>query len=330
MPEHAPDANLPIPALSIVLVVGDLRTRAHGCLASLLAQDSASRAEILLVDLSRDPSEKIPGSDDVLVREIRLPPDTSYASARAEAVRRARAPYVAFLEEHCRAKPGWLRALLSAHQGPWAGVGGEVHNGNPDARMSEAIALMNYASWLPPAARNEDAAHIPGHNSSFRRERLLQFGQELELLLVSDINLHRRLRAAGERLLLDPSVKFEHINETGLSSLSRGYFLWHRLYGWSRSRVFRWSPARRLLYIVVAPMIPIYFLVRLFRELRRGRQDLLARFRRAIPLIWTAQMVSALGQACGLLFGPGDAARRFTRFELNEQRVDGGPKPRTA
>jgi hypothetical protein len=323
MTEHVLQNSLETgPALSIALVVGDLRTRAEGCLRSVLSQRSVDRCEILLLDVARESAAPIAGSEHRSVRTIRLAPQTSYASARAEAVRQARAPYIAFLEEHCRVRPGWTDAVLTAHEGPWAAVGGEVHNGNPEARMSPTIALMNYATWLPPASRNENAAHLPGHNSSFRRDRLLQFGAELELLLVSDINLHRRLRALGERLLLDPAVKFEHINETGLVSVSRGYFLWHRLYGWSRARVFEWSLAKRLFYILLAPAIPLYFLVRLFREIRRERPDLLPRFALAIPFIGAVQWVSSVGQTMGLLFGPGDSARRFTRFELNEPRPD--------
>lgn len=308
------------PALSVVLVVGDLRTRAEECLRTILRQESADRIEVLLFNLAKPTAETVAGSDHPSVRVISLPPETPFASARAEGVRRARAPFVAFLEEHCRVREGWIDALLAAHAGPWAGVGGEVHNGNPDTPMSETIALMTYACWLPPADRDEDATHLPGHNASFRRDRLLEFGEELELLLVSDINLHRRLRLAGERLLLDPAVKFEHINPTGLSSLVRGDFLWHRLYGWSRARVFRWPAQRRFLYVVLAPVIPLYFLLRLHRELRRFRPDLLERFRRGLPLIWVAQMFCAVGQGFGLLFGPGDALKRFTRFELNEPR----------
>lgn len=311
------------PELSIVLVVGGLRSRAEECLRSVLRQDSSRRVEIVVMDLAAGTAAPIAGADRAPVRILPLSPQTSYARARAEGVQRARAPIVAFLEEHCRVRPGWVEAILAAHAGPWAGVGGEVHNGNPGAAMSPTIALMNYAPWLPPARRDEDAAHLPGHNSSFRRERLLAFGPELELLLVSDINLHRRLRAEGERLLLDPSVAFEHINETGFRSLARGYYLWHRLYGWSRARVFRWSLSRRALYIVLAPAIPFYFLVRQYRQIRRMRPDLTRAFLLGLPLMWAAQTVSALGQAFGLLFGVGRTAERFTRFELNEPRPAG-------
>ena len=275
---------------------------------------------MLLFDVAKPGAESVAGSDHPCVRVIALAPETPFASARAEGVRRARAPFVAFLEEHCRVRAGWIDALLAAHAGPWYGVGGEVHNGNPGTPRSEVIALMTYGKWVPPAERDEDAAHLPGHNASFRRDRLLEFGEDLDLLLVSDINLHRRLRMAGGRLLLDPAVKFEHINPTGLASLARGYFLWHRLYGWSRARVFRWPARKRFAYAVLSPVIPLYFLLRLRREIRGSRPDLLGRFRRGIPLIWVSQVFCVVGQAFGLLFGPGDALMRFSRFELNEPR----------
>ena len=319
-----------VPELSVVLVVGDLRSRAERCLSTVLSQASASRVEVLLLDVAAHGAPPVAGSDHPSVRNIRLLPDTSYTHARVEGVRRARAQFVAFLEEHSYVLPGWIDALISAHAGPWVGVGGEVHNGNPDAPMSETIGLMTYGSWLPPARRDEDAAHLPGHNASFRRERLLELGEELELLLVSDINLHRRLRLAGERLLLDPTVKFAHANPTGLGSLTRGYFLWHRLYGWSRARVFQWSVLRRGVYAGLAPVIPFYFLLRLAREIRRSRPELFSRFLRGVPLIWAAQLVCAFGQAVGLLLGPGAALRRFSRFELNEPRPTASGRARFA
>jgi len=315
--------SLSSPELSVVLVVGALRSRAEECLRSVLRDEASHRVEVLVMDLAPANTPPLVAANHPSVRIVAVSPGTTYASARAEGVRRARAPVVACLEEHCRTKPGWIEAVLAAHSGQWAGVGGEVHNGNPRAAMSATIALMNYAPWLPPGRRDEDAAHLPGHNSSFLRDRLLAFGPELDLLLVSDINLHRRLRLAGERLLLDPAVRFEHINETGFGSLARGYYLWHRLYGWSRSQVFRWPLRRRLLYVAAAPAIPFYFLIRQYREIRRLRPDLIPAFVRGLPLIWAAQTVSAFGQAVGLLFGAGDTASRFTHFELNEPRPTG-------
>lgn len=299
----------------MILIAGRLRERVTGALDSLLAQDCIGDIEILLIDLEGDGVREHPS-----VRVIRMPASTTYSAARLRGIREAQAPVVAFLEEHCRVRPGWAAALLRAHEGPYAAAGAEVHNGNPQSRLSRIIALMNYNLFLPPAARSEMRL-LPGHNSSFKRDVLLSYGDELETLLRVEVCLYQRLHADGHRMLLEPDAQFEHINETRLGSIARGYFLWHRCYGPIRARLFRWSRARRLLYIVATPAIPIYYLLRLTLVFARTRPALLAPLWLAAPQIYFAQFASALGQAFGLLFGMGDAEMRFTSYELNEPRV---------
>lgn len=304
-----------MPRLTVILIAGRLRERAAGALDSLLAQDCIDDMEILLVDLEGDGLREHPR-----VRVIRMPRDTTYAAARLRAIRQANAPVIAFLEEHCRVRAGWAAALLRAHEGPYAAVGAEVHNGNPESRLSRIIALMNYNPFLPPAARRE-MPFLPGHNSSFKRDVLLSYGDELETLFRVEVCLYQRLHRDGQRMLLEPDAKFEHINETRLGSIARGYFLWHRCYGPIRARMFRWSLARRLLYVVATPAIPIYYLLRLTLVLARTRPSLILPVWLASPQIYFAQLASAAGQAVGLMFGMSDAEVRFTSYELNEPRV---------
>ena len=61
---------------------------------------------------------------------------------------------------------------------------------------------------------------LPGHNTSFKRDVLLAYGDELPDLLRAEIVLHTRLHRDGHRLLLEPAAKFEHINESTLASAS--------------------------------------------------------------------------------------------------------------
>jgi hypothetical protein len=300
--------------LTVILIAGRLRERAAGALQSLLDQDCLAGIEILLIDLERNESPRHPS-----LRVIAMPPDTTYSAARMRGIHEAQAPVVAFLEEHCRVRAGWASALIRAHEGPYAAVGAEVHNGNPEVRLSRTIALMNYNPFLPPATRGE-VPLLPGHNSSFKRDVLLAYGDELETLLRAEVCLYIRMHRDGHRMLLEPDAKFEHLNETRLGSIARGYFLWHRCYGPIRARVFGWPFAKRLLYIVATPVIPLYYLARLTLVLRR-RPRLLLQAWLASPEIYFAQLASAAGQAVGLVFGMGDAEQRFTSYELNEPRV---------
>ncbi len=307
--------------LSVILVVGDRRDRAIACLASLLAQDVIASMEIQLFDCAPH-LPPIVGSDHPAVRTIPLAADTLFSTAKARGIREAKAPVVVFFEEHARAHAGWARALLAAHhetEPSWAGVGAEVHNGNGRVRVSRHLELANYHPWLPPAERAEHGM-LPGHNSSWKREVLLRYDADLEDLLRAEIVLHQMLVRDGHRLLAEPAARFEHLNETTLESSSRGRFLWNRLYAPARARFFGWSWARRIFYVLVMPLIPIYSLVRLSLFFSLKRRDYLGRFVQAIPLLAIVQAASAAGFALGLLRGEGDAEAKFTWFEMNEPR----------
>ncbi|MBI2214932.1 MAG: glycosyltransferase [Acidobacteria bacterium] len=307
------------PRFSGVVVAGNQRKRAARALASLTAQEGVTEVEIILVDRAEDPAD-LPGSDHPSVRIVRVAKDTSFAAARVTAVKLARSPYVGFLEEHCRARQGWFRALLRAHEsGPWAAVGGEVHHGNGSFGISRLIGIMNYYQWLAPTPSGERTL-LPGHNSSFRRDVLLSYGGELETLMRADVAFFQKLVADGHRLYLESDAKFEHLNETRLLSIAKGYFYWHRGYGVERAAVHRWSFAKRAFYVVATPLIPFYFLAKLALRLRAIRPDLLGQALRGTPQILFAQLASASGQAIGLLFGPGDGETRFSDYELNEHR----------
>jgi hypothetical protein len=307
------------PELTVILAVGERRERAVHALASLLAQDCASRMEILLFELGPGDPPPLPGSDHPAVRTIRRPPDSLFSAMKAEGVRMAAAPVVAFFEEHCRAFPGWGSALIEAHRGPWAGVGAEVHNGNPGVRLSRQLEIINYHPWLPPAPRAEHDM-LPGHNSSFKRDLLLAYGDDLPGLLRAEIVLHQKLYRDGHRLLLEPAARFAHLNESTFASASRGRFLWNRLYAPMRAQVFGWSRGRRLFYAAATPLIPVYALLRLLRFAVRRRPELLPRLIASAPVLFLVHLVSAAGHTTGLLFGPGDAEARFTQFEMNEFR----------
>jgi cellulose synthase/poly-beta-1,6-N-acetylglucosamine synthase-like glycosyltransferase len=307
------------PALSVVLVVGPRRDRAAGCLQRLLAQEGADRLEVVLVDLGAGTLPAVGGSDHPTVRTLPLPPATLFAEARAHGVRAARAPLVAFLEEHSRPRPGWAAALVRAFAGPWAAVGPVMYNANPGVGRSDVTFLMSYGLFFPPLPAGE-AAILPGHNSAYRRAVLLSYGDELPRLLASDNVMMAVLRRDGHRLFLEPAMGVEHLNESSLASIAPGYFAYHRCYGHYRSTCFAWPWWRRFAYAALTPLIPLYYLLRFSLFLRRRQSPFLAVLIRHGAFVYAAQLVSAAGQALGLLFGPGDAERRFTAYELTEPR----------
>ena len=316
------------PELSVVVLVGPLRGRAGPCLASLAAQGLRERLEVLLVDLEPEGAPPVPGSEAPSVRVLRLPPGTTYSAARARAVADARAPLVAFLEEHTRVRPGWAGAVLAAFRDPGvAATGWAVVGANPGVGKSDVIGSLSYGLFEPPLPGG-DTRLLPGHNASFRTEALRAFGDDLPRLLACDLVLHERMLREGRRFVLAPGAVMEHLNETTLGSIGRGVELFYRIYGPLRAAEQGWGLARRAFYVVATPLIPLYSILLALGRCRR-RQPARARLLlRNAPFVYAVQLRAAWGQALGLVFGPIDAEARFTVYELSEPRE--GPKRTSA
>ena len=97
------------PELSVVLVVGDLGNRAglERSLSSLTLQGAIDQTEVVVVDCGKPDDPPMRGSEHRSVHTIKLPRGTTtMADARAEGVRHARAPLVAFMDEHSFAMAG--------------------------------------------------------------------------------------------------------------------------------------------------------------------------------------------------------------------------------
>lgn len=311
-------AGVSTPELSVVVLVGSLRDRAGPCLRALLDQGLGERLEVVLVDFT-PAGGPIDGADEAVVRRVAAPAGATFASARAEAVRRwVRSPVVAFVEEHVRVHPGWAEALLAAHRGPWDGVGSVAETANPGVGRSDLLGLLTYGYFMAPQRRRE-VPFLPGHNASFKTAALRRYGDQLDRLLICDLLLHQRMCRDGSRLLLEPASRFAHLNESHARVLARGLFLWNRCYGSLRARELGWRPLRRLAYLLGWPLVPVWGLLLMVRRHRRRRGEV-ATLLRGLPALVALLLTGACGQAWGLLAGAGDAEARFTRYELSAPR----------
>lgn len=304
--------------VSVVIIPGNRRERAARSLASVLDQDGIEHAEVIVLDGANDGSAPLPRSDHPSVRLFARPQRGTYGGLRAEGTRLANAPIVAFLEEHAIALPGWLAAIEDAlGSGEYAGASGEVHPLNPGEGISDAVALMNYARWLPPLEERGPSKLVVGHNSAYRREDLLVFGDELEHYLSCEVVLQWRLGARERPFLIDPAIRVAHMNETTVSAICKGYYLWHVSFGAGWSRADDWSAGRRAAQALGSPW---WVARRLYDVARaappRHRRTLL----RHLPAMVVAQSAAAAGLAVGCTRGERTHALRFADYELDQDR----------
>ena len=231
------------PSVSVVIVPGNRRDRAARSLASVLDQEGIERAEIGPARCGQRRVAAAPTQRrSRRPRSLPGPQRGTYGELRAEGTRLARAPIVAFLEEHAIGLPGWLAAIEeSLATGEYCGASGEVHPLNPGSGISDAVGLMNYARWLPPLTERGPSRLVVGHNSAYRRDGLLAFGDDLERLLWCEVVLQWQFGARGQRFLINPEIRLAHLNETTMAAICKGYYLWNVRLGAEWANQNGWS-----------------------------------------------------------------------------------------
>ena len=305
------------PRVSVVIVAGEVRYRGARALASVLGQEGIEDQEVIVIDAAATNSERLAGADHPLVRLFRPEGSMHFGQLRGQAVRLARGEVIAFVEDHVWAHPGWLRAIAASSTDGWAAIGPEVHPGNPGLGLSDAINLVNYGLWNPPLQRG-DSLLLPGNNTAYRRAVLLEYGSQLDDLLLSDTVLQMRLKLDGHLLYAEPSARISHLSPVTFRTAATAEFLYHRCFVLTRAQTFAWSRFRRLEYLLRSPLIPWVRLVRLGGFVFRRRSEQRGLF--LSQLVPTAALLHAavLGQAAGLLSRRREsAAAQFTDFELN-------------
>src|SRR5262249_33953331 len=108
-------------------------------------------------------------------------------------------------------------------------------NANPGTLMSWANLFIHYGPWLAPV-RGGVWPLIPGHNSAYRRDAVLAFGDRLAPLMEAETVLHWELRAAGHQIGLAPDATVAHMNMSVIGESMRESFYWGRLFASNRSK----------------------------------------------------------------------------------------------
>ena len=305
------------PQLTVILATpGDWMVISK-TVSHLVQQTLASSIELLVVTPSRTdlnmPQDAL--NDFAQLRLLETGSFRSIGRANAAGVREASSKIIVLAEDHCFPEPGWAAALLSAHEEDYAAVGPAILNANPATAVSWADLLVGYGPWLAPSYRRE-VEFLPGHNSSYKRDILLAYGDRLEEMMEAETVLHWDLRSKGARLLLEPEALAAHTNFSLWGSLLRVQFFNGRTFAGSRVR--HMSLSRRALYAVGSPLIPAVRLVRIVGQARRG--GFFGQFLRCLHALVPALILDGAGQFAGYLLGTGKADKRVAEFEF--RRLD--------
>lgn len=303
------------PEMSVVIVTPDdyqVIRRTIRFLSAQTAKDrlelvigAPSRAQLGLVesDVAGFHSYKI-----VEVGEIRILTDAKVATVAA-----ASAPVVAFAEDHCYPEPGWAEALIETHRQGHAAVGPLMRNANPATSLSWAGLFLHYGCCIQPVLSGH-CTNLPWHNTSYKRQLLLDYGSDLSSMLIVEGILFDDLRAKGHTLHFEPAAQTNHVNISILSSWVRHAFWGGRLFGAMRARKNKWPVWKRLVYIAGSPLIPAMRFYKTVQKVREvGKVALLPRM---IPAVLAGLFPHVVGEVMGYALGAGPAAERYSYFEM--------------
>lgn len=311
-------AECEMPAMSVVVITPDCYATVRKTIRHLRAQKVCGSLEIIIAA----PSVKELELDDSEMRQflrfkvVEVGHMASTARARAAGAREATAHVVAFAEDHAYPAPGWAEALINRHREDWAAVGPVMTNANPRSITSWANLLIEYAQWLDPAEGGE-REHLPGHNGSYKRTILLEYGERLEAMMDAESVLHWDLRSRGHRLYLEPKARTFHQNFSVQAASLTLRFNGGRLFASSRAR--DWPAWRRAVFACASPLIPALRCLRITREvLKPGRpRHLLPRL---MPALIVGLVFDGVGEMTGYAFGAGRAMAKLSDMEFHRER----------
>src|SRR5262245_49692865 len=291
------------PAITVVLPTWDTFDALRTTVRHLTAQTVADAIELIIVAPSAQRATVDPDALRGLhsVRVIETGAMHATGPARARAIREASARVVAFAEDHCFPEPDWAAALIAAHEEPHAAVGPAVYNANPETATSWADLYVGYGRWMGPGRRGE-VDLLPGHNSSYKRDILLTYGNDLDRLMEAETVLLWDLRRKGHTLLFEPAARVDHNNFSSFPIFMD--VQWHLGRVFAATRAAHWSAVRRIAYALAAPAIPF---IRLSHTIRAALENRSSKRRLAatLPFLGVALVVDFVAQATGALFGAG-------------------------
>ncbi len=315
----------PAPALTVVLLTWDTFDALRTTVQHLTAQTLAGSIELIICAPSAErvavDTEAVRGLHSVRVLETGPLKETG--PIRARAVREAAAEVVAFAEDHCFPYPDWAEALLAAHAEPHAAVGPAVYNANPESKISWADLLIEYGRWVAPGRRRE-VEMLPGHNSSYKRDILLQYGHELDSLMEAETVLFWDLRRRGYTLLFEPAARVRHTNFSRLRPYL--HVQWHLGRAFAGKRAEPWSVARRAAFALASPAIPFIRLSHVMRSAIDNRVPL-RRLVSISPAMLAGLAVDCVAQATGAALGAGQSTVRLTAFEFHRGEMNRTRRP---
>lgn len=289
-----------LPRLSVVLATTRPWDELRACLRSLAPQLAENAVEVIVGDAHTGEVPDDIRRDFPWVHWIRREGESVFVFRNLGALA-ARAPIVAFTEDHCIVAPDWCRRILQAHHAhpDAAAIGGVVENGPTRHLIDWANYLLVFAPFVPPVPSGPATAISLQANCSYKRYALPDKLQPNGLM---EFHLNRDLVKHGRRLYTDGAISVAHIQSHGRLGTFAAHFHNGRSIATVRMETLR--GAKRWLRIASCLVLPPFLFVYAARNITR-KPRYWGRFLSCAHLLAGLCIAHAAGEFCGYSFGPG-------------------------
>jgi glycosyltransferase involved in cell wall biosynthesis len=285
--------------VSIVIPSYNSRNTLPLALRALQSQKTVVGFEIIVVDSSTDGTADLVAGTFPGISLIRSAQRLYPGAGRNRGIREARGEILAFTDADCIADPGWVEAIVEAHQGDTDVIGGTVDNANPENATGWAYYFTEFNHWAPGAAEGY-VGEIPTCCLSMKRSAFDRWGPFKESGYCSDSVFHWSRAADGKHPWLDPRIRVAHINPSGFLHLLAHEYEHGNFFAKARARYQRLPRWRLLAHSLTAPLLPFILFGRAFGRIRaRGQQ--LSAFRKSMLQTFAGMTAWSAGECTGYL-----------------------------
>ncbi len=278
------------PELSVVIGSSNARRSIRECLSAL---NTRRGVEIIIVDNSTDGTAEIIEREFPHLNLINAPETALMPELWETGIRRSTGHVVAITTSHFVPQSDWIEQILHAHNSTYAGIGGAIENDPRADLICWAVYFCRYSQFMRPFAERE-VQHFAGDNASYKRGAL-ELCEQTRLDGFWEKLVHDELANRGQPMLLTPDIVVDHKNSFDVSGFIKQRFVHGKRFGASRAE--RVSLPRRCAYILLSPLIPALFLLRISREVF-GKRRHAGKFLLSLPVLtlfllsWTAGELS--------------------------------------
>lgn len=193
------------PTLSFVIPVRNDAVRLRRCLTSIRADASGTPIEIIVAD--NGSTDDSAGTARELGAVVVTLPDRRVSDVRNQAARHATADVLAFVDADHTLAPGWTDAAIAAIADPAVSAAGADYHAPADGTWVQRM----YDKLRARAPEPRTTEWLPSGNLVVKKAAFTQVnGFDTSLESCEDVDLSRRLREAGGRLVATDALRSVH------------------------------------------------------------------------------------------------------------------------